>query len=52
MLLIVWLQKAEVGIGSLLDTQDKLSLATSLLHKLCSLQNDLQDQAQQCYMLV
>lgn len=42
MLLIIWLKKVEVRVCSLLDSQNKLSLTTSLPHKLCSLQDDLQ----------
>lgn len=42
MLSIIWLKKVEVRVCSLLDSQNKLSLTTSLLNKLCSLQNDLQ----------
>lgn len=42
MLLIMWLKKLEVRICSLLDSQNKLSLTTSVAYKLCCLQNDLQ----------
>ena len=42
MLLIIWLKEVEVRVCSLLDSQNKLGLTTSLPHKLCSLQDDLQ----------
>jgi len=45
MLQVTWLKEAEFGVGSLLDTQNKLSLTTSLAHKLCSLKNNLQGKS-------